>query len=177
MFDSGSGDWVEHRVDWGIDSNAVSATVRYMDGVLYLLARTKQVVCVRLDDMSTGLMELPEPMIKECCVWKVGGRLHYSNSDGQRLRIWASSDGDEEGGGWLLKHCVSFDKMEQVKVFGLHPERDVVYLGVKGRLVAYDVCEKRIEEAWELEEEKGYLIQVWVFPFSKYLEHCLDSAA
>lgn len=171
VFCSESGAWVTHTVDWGIDTNALSATIRYMDGTLYILAQPDQVVALDLDSMACDLIGLPEPISKECCIAKVGGRLCYSScGDGERVRVWMMEDDDE----WMLKHCVSI-KMRQFRVLALDPERDgVVYLCVEGRLVAYDLCEERVEGSWELgEENKGYLIQAWVFPFSKYLEDCL----
>ena len=178
LYDSQSGTWATRQVDWGLDTNALSATMRYMDGVLYILAQPKQVVAVDLsDNMACSLIELPENAKRECCLGKVGGKLHYSAIDGNRMRVWMLRD-EGEGGGWMLKHCVCINKMGQIRVLGLDPLRDLVYLWVKGELlVAYDVGEERVEAAWKLgEEEKGYLIQVWVFPFSSYMEDCLANS-
>lgn len=174
VYSSESGNWAQHKVDWGIDTNALSATIRYMDGILYILAQPKQVATMDLGDMSCRLIELPEPTTVECCVAKVGGRLHYWVHDGDKLKIWVlEDDGDEEEGEWRLKHCACI-KMGKFRVLALDPERDVVYLRVKGKLVAYDICEEMVERTFEFGDEgEGYLVQAWVFPFSEHLEDCL----
>lgn len=171
VFDSESGYWVRRRVAWGIDTNVLTATMSYMDGRLYILAQPKQAAAVDLTDAACSLIELPEAVKKESFVRMVGGRLHYSNSDGNMLRIWMLKD---EESGWLLKHCVHI-KVGKFRVLALDPERDrVVYLWAQEKLIAYDVCEERPLATWDLGiEEKGYMVQVCVFPFSRCLENCL----
>ncbi|KAJ6848472.1 uncharacterized protein M6B38_274485 [Iris pallida] len=170
VYESESDEWRAREVHWGVETDALSATMRYSGGVLYILAQPNRMVAVRVDDdtMACRVVELPEATRVESCVGRMGGRLHYSVSDGSRVRAWML-----EGEEWVLKHCVEI-KMGEFRVMGFNPEREVVYMRVGTKLVAYDLCEERVEEAWELGEEKGHLMHVWVFPFNKNLEDLLS---
>ncbi|KAJ6816469.1 uncharacterized protein M6B38_416915 [Iris pallida] len=169
VFDSELGGWAAREARWGLSTDALTATMRYADGVLYVLAQPRQMVAVRLDSMACDVVELPEAVEVGSCVGKLGGRLHYSVGDGRRLRAWAL-----EGEEWVLKHCVEI-KMDGFRVMGFNPEREVVYMRVGTKLVAYDLCEEGVEEVWEFGQEgKGHLMHVWVFPFAKNLEDLLS---
>jgi len=175
LFDSQSGNWVQHKVCWGVDSNALSATVRYSSGVLYLLAYPNRTIAVDLNTISCTMIELPENANYGCYVGEVGGWLNYASvSDGNQMRVWMLRD--KERGEWVLKHCVSVNNMGKCRVVALHPKRDVVYINVMAeqKLVGYNVCEEKVEGVWEMgEEEKGYLVRVCVFPFTRYMEDSL----
>lgn len=181
VFDSESQKWIECEANWGVDTSTLSSTMRYMDGVLYILAPSNKVVGINMNDtkmMKCSVFELPEVVKNECSVGKVEGEFTYCGYDGKRIRVWAMvSKGAKSE--WVLKHDVCFGNgVGEIRVLGLNSERTgLVYLSKDEKLVAFDLCGNRIEEAWEMGKvEKGCLIQIWAFPFTKHMENCLSGS-
>ncbi|KAG6486808.1 hypothetical protein ZIOFF_055388 [Zingiber officinale] len=192
VFSSSTGGWAERRVHWGIDSDSLTASLRYFAGILYVLAYPHHIVAIDLDDdaLPCRLIDLPVGVKPGACVDRSGGRLHYACEEEGRIKVWALEGGGGGGGGWALRYSVDADSIlrrvpgnlqqKQLHLLAVHPEREgVVYLRTPGRIVAYDlgkeelgeICEFRKEE--EKEEKKTYLVQIWVFPFSRYMSDCL----
>jgi len=50
-----------------------------------------------------------------------------------------------------------------------HPESEVVYQWLPWKLLAFDMAERSVEEAWMLgsEKEGAHLLQVWLFSLGK----------
>nr|XP_009393491.2 PREDICTED: F-box protein At5g07610-like [Musa acuminata subsp. malaccensis] len=182
VFSSATGDWAQHSLHWGVDSDTMTATLRYFAGILYVVAFPNYIVAIDLDGMRCRRIELPEPIKPEGSIDKSGGFLHYTCSDGGRLKVWMLEDAD--GGEWVLKHSIEVATIlrqvpvktrQQLQLLALHPEREVVYLRAPGRLVSYDLEKKEAEVVCEFRKEKEgvYLVQIWLFPFSGHMSHCL----
>lgn len=191
VFSSETGRWVEHELQWGINTDTISATMQYFDGILYILAYPKHIVAISLAEMDCHQIELPEPMKREASVGKSRGCLHYTLNDGEQLRIWKLEDSNVHK--WVLKHCIDVRATvkrnckrvhssaslatlsDQFNFLAFHPEEEVVYLSVPGKIVSYDLSKKKIEEVCEFgkERERTHLIQIWLFPFSRYMSDCL----
>ncbi|XP_038978241.1 F-box protein At5g07610-like [Phoenix dactylifera] len=194
VFSSETGRWVEHELHWGLSTDTMSATMQYFDGILYIIAYPKHIVAINLAEMDCHLIELPEPMKREGSVGKSRGSLHYTHNDGEQIRIWKLKDFNLHK--WVLKHRIdvratvernykrihSNDSLaalsDQFNFLAFHPEKEVVYLSLPGKLVSYDLSKKRIEEVCEFgkERERAHLIQIWLFPFSRYMSDCLANA-
>ncbi|KAL6840234.1 hypothetical protein ACP4OV_030044 [Aristida adscensionis] len=186
VFDSAAGAWREHEaVDFGIDTDSMSATMHYSRGALYVLAYSGHVVRVDLDTMACAVTALPAPVSCRARAGHCRGRLRFASSDGCRLRIWELKGG-ADGGEWALKHELGVSDLvagepkssSQAVTFlfmAFHPEREVVYLWSPWKLLAFDMVERRVEEEWAFgsEKEGAHLIQIWLFPFSRHLANCL----
>ncbi|XP_072965329.1 putative F-box protein At1g47790 [Typha angustifolia] len=173
VFSSETAKWTEHELQWGIDTDAMSATMHYFHGVLYVLAYPNHIVGINLHKMHCRKIELPEPTRRDGRIGHSGGRLHYSHNDGEEVKVWMVTDLDESN--WVLKDSIRVqevvERRSQINLLAFHPEREVLYFWMPGRLVSYDLKKKRIEESWEFATEikdKAHLIQIWLFPFSCY---------
>ncbi|NP_001333837.1 uncharacterized protein LOC103650939 [Zea mays] len=181
VFDSERGAWTDHEVDFGLDTDAMSATMHYSGGALHVLAYSGHVVRVDLDTMASAATELPAPVSCRARAGHCRGRLRFASSDGARLRIWELRDAT--GGEWALKHEIGVADVvpgaaSQPITFlfmAFHPEREVVYLWSPWKLLAFDMVQRRVEEEWAFgsEKEGTHLIQVWLFPFSRHLASAL----
>ncbi|XP_020596251.1 F-box protein At2g23160-like [Phalaenopsis equestris] len=181
IFSSETGKWVRHSLHWGVDTNKLSASMHYFDGVLYVLAHPGHVACIDLERMCCRVIELPEDIEHDVCLGNSGGFLHCAMYDANELRIWVL-----KGLKWALKNRVSVSEIlkldgecrdmvptgfrdhGQFNFMAFHPKEEVVYLWVMGKLVSYDVCRKRFGLVWELgtEKEKVQMIQICLFPCS-----------
>lgn len=185
VFDSESGSWREHELDFGLDTDAMSATMHYFGGALHVLAYSGHVVRIDLGTMACAVTALPAPVSCRARAGYCRGRLRYASSDGSRLKFWELRDADKSE--WALKHELvvkdlvtgepngSCQAMITFLFMAFHPEREVVYLWTPWKLVAFDMEERRVEEEWVLgsEKEGAHLIQIWLFPFSRHLASCL----
>ncbi|CAD6228912.1 unnamed protein product [Miscanthus lutarioriparius] len=181
VFDSERGAWRDHEVDFGLDTDAMSATMHYSGGALHVLAYSGHVVRVDLDTMASAVTALPAPVSCRARAGHCRGRLRFASSDGTRLRIWELKDA--AGGEWALKHEIGVSDVvpggaSQPITFlfmAFHPERELVYLWSPWKLLAFDMVERRVEEEWVFgsEKEGTHLIQVWLFPFSRHLANAL----
>ncbi|XP_065037397.1 F-box protein At5g49610-like isoform X1 [Musa acuminata AAA Group] len=192
VFASDTGNWVEHHVHWGIHSDAMSTTMCFFDTTLYILAHPNYVVGIDVTSFDTCFkIELPEPIKHEARIGKSGGCLCYTHRDGDQLKIWKLRDSN--GGTWVVRGVISIPWMVershrrstsfpclplQCKFMAFHPQREVVYLWLRGEMVGYDVNEGSVEEAYELgkEMERAHFFQIWLFPFSCYMSNCLADA-
>lgn len=183
LFDSEAGAWREpHEVDFGIDTDAMSATIHYFGGALHVLAYSGHVVRVDLDTMACAVTALPAPVSCRARAGHCRGRLRFVPSDGSRLKVWELKNA--AGGEWRLKHevgvedVIADDASEAVTFLfmAFHPEREVVYLWAPWKLVAFDIETRRVEEEWRFgsEKEGAHLIQIWLFPFTRHLANCLS---
>ncbi|CAO2196764.1 unnamed protein product [Urochloa humidicola] len=182
VFDSKTGAWRGHEVDFGLDTDAMSATMHYADGALHVLAYSGHVVRLDLDAMACAVTALPAPVSCRARAGHCRGRLRFASSDGTRLRIWELKD-DAGAGEWALKHEIGVSdvvpggssKAITFLFMAFHPEREVVYLWSPWKLLAFDMVERRVEEEWAFgsEKEGAHLIQIWVFPFSRHLANAL----
>ncbi|XP_020677113.1 putative F-box protein At3g10240 [Dendrobium catenatum] len=188
VFSSETDQWVEHSLNWGVDTNSLSASMHYFDGVLYVLALPGHVACIDLEKMCSNVIELPEDMKQDTSLGNSGGFLHCTINDANELRIWVL-----KGMKWALKNKVSvsgilkwngdcrdmssanFLHHGQFKFLAFHPKEDVVYLWVMGKLMSYDLCKKRFGLVCELgtEKERVQVIQIWLFPYSDNISNCL----
>ncbi|XP_020697333.1 uncharacterized protein LOC110110277 [Dendrobium catenatum] len=123
---------VEHSLNWGVDTNNLSALMNYFNGVLYVLTLPGHVACIDLEKMRCSVIELPENMKNDSSLGNSGGFLHCAVSDAIELRIWVL-----KGMKWVLKN-----------------REDVVFLWVMGKLMFYDLCKKRFDLVCELGTEK-----------------------
>lgn len=181
VFDSERGAWRDHEVDFGLDTDAMSATMHYSGGALHVLAYSGHVVRVDLDTMASAVTALPAPVSCRARSGHCRGRLRFASSDGTRLKIWELRDA--AGGDWALKHEIGVSDVvpggaSQPITFlfmAFHPERELVYLWSPWKLLAFDMVERRVEEEWVFgsEKEGTHLIQVWLFPFSRHLANAL----
>lgn len=171
--------WAEREVHWGVDTDAMSATMRYFDGSLHILAYPQQMVSIDLDDMTCNRIELPEPANHDRCMGKSGGHLYFTNKDGEKLRIWMLDKGSKPCK-WVLKYIISVpetrrDLRRGFNFLAFHPEMEIVYVWVPGKVVSYDLESKRFEVVCELREEmeSAYFLQLWLFPSSRFMSECL----
>jgi hypothetical protein len=181
VFDSEHGAWRDHEVDFGLDTDAMSATMHYAGGALHVLAYSGHVVRLDLGTMACAVTALPAPVSCRARAGHCRGRLRFASSDGTRLSIWELEDAD--AGGWALKHEIGVGDVvpggsSQAITFlfmAFHPEREVAYLWSPWKLLAFHLVEKRIEEQWAFgsEKEGAHLIQIWLFPFSRHLANAL----
>lgn len=182
VFDSEAGAWRGHVVDFGIDTDAMSATMHYFGGALHVLAYSGKVVRLDLDAMACAVTALPAPVSCRARAGHCRGRLRFASSDGARLKIWELVK-DTGRGEWSLKHEIGVkdlvdDGATEAVTFlfmAFHPEREVVYLWAPWKLVAFDMETRRVEQEWTFgsEKEGAHLIQIWLFPFTRHLANCL----
>ncbi|CAL4946348.1 unnamed protein product [Urochloa decumbens] len=187
VFDSETGAWRGHEVDFGLDTDAMSATMHYATGALHVLAYSGHVVRLDLDAMACAVTPLPAPVSCRARAGHCRGRMRFASSDGARLRIWELEEdaGADDASEWALKHEIGVGDVvpggmasQQAITFlfmAFHPEREVVYLWSPWKLLAFDMVEKRVEEEWAFgsEKEGAHLIQIWLFPFSRHLAKAL----
>ncbi|KAI0494101.1 hypothetical protein KFK09_024232 [Dendrobium nobile] len=188
VFSSETGQWVEHSLNWGVDTNNLSASMHYFNGVLYVLTLPGHVACIDLEKMCCSVIELPENMKNDSSLGNSSGFLHCAISDAIELRIWVL-----KGMKWVLKNRVSvsgilkrngdckdmsstaFLHHGQFNFLAFHPKEDVVFLSIMGKLMFYDLCKKRFGLVCELgtEKERVQVIQIWLFPYLDNLSNCL----
>ncbi|GJN16998.1 hypothetical protein PR202_gb04036 [Eleusine coracana subsp. coracana] len=181
VFDSESGAWREHAaVDFGIDTDAMSATMHYSGGALHVLAYSGHVVRLDLDAMDCRVTALPAPVSCRARAGHCRGRLRFASSDGARLKVWELVIKDAGRGEWALRHEVGVKDLGASEAvtflfMAFHPEREVVYLWAPWKLVAFDMETRRVEEEWAFgsKKEGAHLIQIWLFPFTRHLANCL----
>lgn len=187
IFSSETGRWVEHSLRWEVDTDKLSATMHFFDGVLYLLAQPRHIACFDLENMSCSLIELPEELKHDASLGNSGGFLHCTMNDANELRIWVL-----KGLKWALKSRVSISWILEwngecrdlvsnaylhhglFNFLAFHPKEEVVYLWVMGKLVSYDLGTKRFGLVCELgaEKEKVQMIQICLFPYSDHVSNC-----
>ncbi|KAG8044135.1 hypothetical protein GUJ93_ZPchr0044g38083 [Zizania palustris] len=187
VFDSEDGAWREHEVDFGIDTDAMSATMHYFDGSIHVLAYSGHVVRIDLATMACAVTALPAPVSCRARAGHCRGRLRYASSDGSRLKFWELKDAVT--GEWALKHELGIKDLVSGEpnspaqdvtflFMAFHPDREeVVYLWTPCKLVALDMEKRRVEQEWALGTEKekqgAHLIQIWLFPFTRHLANSL----
>lgn len=181
VFDSERGAWRGHELDFGLGTDAMSASMHYAAGALHVLAYSGHVVRVDLDTMACAVTPLPAPVSCRARAGHCRGRLRFASSDGQRLRIWELRDA--AAGEWALKHEIGVSDVvpgaaaSQPITFlfmAFHPDRELVYLWSPWKLLAFDLVERRVQEwVFGSEKEGTHLIQVWLFPFSRHLANAL----
>ncbi|CAM0883872.1 unnamed protein product [Alopecurus aequalis] len=188
VFDSspGPGAWREHELHFGLDTDAMSATMHCFGGAVHVLAYSGHVVRIDLATMACAVTALPAPVSYRARAGHCRGRLRYASSDGSRLRFWELVDAGKSE--WALKHELgirdlvpggsSLQDTTPTPTFlfmAFHPEREVVYLWTPGKLVAFNMEQRRVEEEWVFgsAKEGAQLVQVWLFPFSRHLASCL----
>lgn len=161
VYSSETGIWTSCLLHFGVDTDKMSATIRYFDGVLYVLALPRSVVGVNLETMSCHRIELPEKVRLDGCIGKSCGQLHYCSKNGKQINIWVMMDSN-----WRLKHSISVQS-EMVKFSAFHPELEIVYLWMPGKIISYDLVNKRFDDVCEFgsEMKDAYLIQMWLYPF------------
>lgn len=171
-----------------MDTNKLSASMHYSDGVLYVLAHPRHVACIDLEKMCCSVIDLPEDIKHDASLGSSCGFLHCTMNDANELRIWVL-----KGLKWVLRNRVSVlgilqwngEHREKVSTaflhhglfnfLAFHPKEEVVYLWVMGKLVSYDLCKKRFDLVCELgtEKEKLQVIQICLFPYSDNVSNCL----
>uniref|UniRef100_A0A0E0CB05 Uncharacterized protein n=1 Tax=Oryza meridionalis TaxID=40149 RepID=A0A0E0CB05_9ORYZ len=186
VFDSEGGAWRDHELDFGLDTDAMSATMHYFDGAIHVLAYSGHVVRIDLGTMACAVTALPAPVSCRARAGHCRGRLRYASSDGTRLKFWELKNAATSE--WALKHELGVNDLVAGEASGavqavtflfmaFHPEREVVYLWTPWKLVAFDMEKRRVEEEWEVgpekEKEGAHLIQIWLFPFSRHLANSL----
>ncbi|KAK8949733.1 F-box protein [Platanthera zijinensis] len=190
VFSSETGRWAERSVNWGVDTDKLSASMHFFDGALHILAHPGHIVSIDLETMSCGMIDLPEDMERDARLGNSGGFLHCAVSDAKELRIWVL-----KGSKWELKNRVSVAGVlewcggaggemlsgagrllhGQFNFSAFHPKEEVVYIWVMGKLVFYDPSVKRFGLVCEMGagKEKIQLIQIWLIPFSENVSECL----
>ncbi|KAJ4799252.1 F-box family protein [Rhynchospora pubera] len=178
IYSSKTGSWDQHEIQFGIETDAISATMHYFNNVLYILAYPNRVVAVNLTKITCNLIKLPEPMNRDGRVGHSQGHLHYAYIDENKLKIWMLKDAKRSE--WALKHETSvrqFIGTREIKpnILAFHPEKELVYIWVPWKMVSYNLRERRLEGMWKFDKERGkaYLIQIWLFPCSSFLTKCL----
>ncbi|XP_020677107.1 F-box protein At3g26010-like [Dendrobium catenatum] len=188
VFSSETGQWIEHNLNFGVDTNNLSTLMHYFDGVLYVLALPGHVACIDLEKMCCSIIKLPEDLKNGAFLGNSGGFLHCAINDANELRIWVL-----KGMKWTLKNRVSVSGIlkwngddrdmsptasllqGQFKFLAFHPKEDVVFLWVMGKLMSYDLCKKGFGFICELgtEKEKVQVNQICLFPYSDNVSNCL----
>jgi hypothetical protein len=184
VFDSETGAWREHELDFGLDTDAMSATMHCFGGAVHVLAYSGHVVRIDLGTMACAVTALPAPVSYRARAGHCRGRLRFASSDGSRLRFWELVDAGKSE--WALKHELGISDLvpggscpqattPTFLFMAFHPDREVVYLWTPGKLVAFDMDQRRVEEEWVFgsAKEGAQLIQIWLFPFSRHLASCL----
>ncbi|KAI0507921.1 hypothetical protein KFK09_014049 [Dendrobium nobile] len=178
VFSSETDQWVEHSLNWGVNSSHLTSWMHYFDGVIYVLAYPRHVACIDLEKMCSSVIEFPDDIENVASLGNSGGFLHCAINDANELRIWVL-----KGIEWMLKNIVSVsDILEwkgdciytsplaslvqgQFKFLAFHPKEDVVFLWVMGNLMSYDLCKKIFDFVCELgtEKEKVLVNHIWLF--------------
>jgi F-box domain len=178
IYSSETGRWGQYEIEFGTETDAISATMHYFNNVLYILANPNLIVAFNLAKISCNLIKLPEPLSREGRVGHSQGHLHYAHIVGNKMKIWMLKG--EKGSEWVAKHETSvreFIGNRDIKpnILAFHPEKELVYLWVPWKMVCYNLRERRVEGMWKFDKEKGkaYLIQIWLFPCSSFLTKCL----
>ncbi|KAM0946442.1 putative quinoprotein alcohol dehydrogenase-like superfamily [Dioscorea sansibarensis] len=162
VYSSETGIWTSCLLNFGVDTDKMSATIRYFDGVLYVLALPRFVIGVNLETMSCRRIELPEKVTFDGCIGKSCGQLHYCSKNGKQINIWVMMDSSS----WSLKHSFSVHS-EKVRFLAFHPELGIVYLWTPGKIISYNLVDKRFDDVCEFvsEMKEAFLIQMWLYPF------------
>ncbi|XP_051227631.1 F-box protein At5g07610-like [Lolium perenne] len=185
VFDSECGDWREHEeLDFGLDTDAMSATMHCFGGAVHVLAYSGHVVRIDLATMACAVTALPAPVSYRARAGHCRGRLRFASSEGRLLRFWELVDAGKSE--WALKHELGINDLvpggssqtttaPTFLFMAFHPDREVVYLWTPGKLVAFNMEQRRVEEerVFGSAKEGAQLIQIWLFPFSRHLASCL----
>ncbi|KAJ3678019.1 hypothetical protein LUZ60_001822 [Juncus effusus] len=184
IYSSETNKWDQHEIRFGVETDAMSATMHYFNGILYVLAYPNFVASINFTKISCDLIQLPEPMNRDGKIGHSQGNLYYAHIDGDKIKIWMLKD-LKSSKEWKLKHEINLREMtterndgreqNQINLLAFHPEKDLVYLWVPGKMICYNLSETKLEGVWEFgkEREKAFLIQIWLFPCSSYLTKCL----
>ncbi|XP_078182197.1 F-box protein At5g07610-like [Carex rostrata] len=179
IYSSETGRWDQRDIEFGIETDAISATMHYFNNILYILANPNLIVAINLTKLSCNLIKLPEKMNQDGRVGHSQGHLHYAHIDGKKLQIWKLKAVSNRSD-WVLKHETSvrdFIGTRGIKpsILAFHPEKELVYLWIPSKMISYNFREKKLEGMWKFDKEKGkaYLIQIWLFPCSSFLTNCL----
>uniref|UniRef100_A0A452XIC0 F-box domain-containing protein n=2 Tax=Aegilops tauschii TaxID=37682 RepID=A0A452XIC0_AEGTS len=109
VFDSESGTWSEHELDFGLDTDAMSATMHFFGSALHVLAYSGPFVHINLDTMACSVTALPAPVSDRARMGHCRGHLRYATSDGSCLTLWEHVDvGKSE---WAVKHVLGIDEL------------------------------------------------------------------
>ncbi|XP_051227630.1 F-box protein At5g07610 [Lolium perenne] len=186
VFCSERGAWREHdKLDFGLDTDAMSATMHCFGGAVHVLAYSGHVVRIDLATMACTVTALPAPVSYRARAGHCRDRLRYASSDGSRLKFWELVDASRSE--WALKHELGINDLvpggsslqattaPTFLFMAFHPDREVVYLWTPGKLVAFNMEQRRVEEerVFGSAKEGAQLIQIWLFPFSRHLASCL----
>lgn len=138
VFDSEHRAWREHELHFGLDTDAMSATMHCFGGAVHVLAYSGHVVRIDLDTMACAVTALPAPVSYRARAGHCRGRLRYASSDGSRLRFWELVDAGKSE--WALKHELGIKDLVAGDTSGssqatttptflfmaFHPDREVV---------------------------------------------------
>lgn len=165
-------------MDLGVNSNTISNVMSYFNGILYVVSTANRVVCIQLADMNVRVIELPEAAKGDVRIGKNEGKLcYYAGNDSESFKSWALED--LVACMWRLKHCVDVkdvvDMDKAWRFLGFHPELDLVYFLIEGKIVSCSMEDMKFENIGGIEMGGGrrYLNQIWLFKFSNNLSECL----
>lgn len=164
-------------MQWGVESSTMSPIMTYFNGNLHIVSYPHCVLRVHLETMECQRVELPEPAKNGAHLGNNGGCLsYYSRNDNDKLSIW-TLENRLDTNKWVLKHNISLKSVAvgPIKFLAFHPELEMVYFLIEGKLVSYDMSNKRIEGVGDFGGEKVrcYLVQIWLFQFSNCVSDCL----
>ncbi|XP_020252111.1 uncharacterized protein LOC109829400 [Asparagus officinalis] len=149
----------------------------YFNGNLHIVSYPHCVLRIHLETMQCQQVELPEPAKNGAHLGNsVGCLCYFSGNDNNKLSVWMLESGSNTYK-WVLKHNISLKSLTvgSIRFLAFHPELEMIYLLVNGKLVSYDMSNKRIEEVGDFggEKERCYLVQIWLFQFSNCVSDCL----
>ncbi|KAK2664849.1 hypothetical protein Ddye_003427 [Dipteronia dyeriana] len=169
--DKGS-NWIKHNV--------------YLDGMLYKLTKSKQLLIFDLKKLIARAIEVPEKD-KTDTYGFIGvskGVLHYANSDGSSMLIWQLDYRTEAGCFWILKQSICFrdliaehpdgwmlyDRRNicMCKPYAIHPTLDIIFLGLPRKVFIYHLKTKKLELLWTRPFER----QLFWGQYGFYLYSC-----
>ncbi|XP_058069524.1 putative F-box protein At1g47790 [Magnolia sinica] len=206
VFSSETGSWVESNVVHGPEIPCLRSEIQtvLLDGTLFALAYPFHIVgFVVGEEESCRLIKLPVAPMEVLPVERLGvseGCLHYAYHKGSRLQIWMMRN-SASAGEWELRHSSSVRELVLNPLFikmgydpiicphymrsfpcrfvplAFHPDSGVVFLGIQGKILAYYLKSKRLEEVCDISFECVYLHWLWVFPFKPCLVDFFDGGS
>ncbi|XP_077252439.1 F-box protein At5g49610-like [Tasmannia lanceolata] len=182
IFSSETGNWVESTVYFGFEGYFLSGTqVVYSNGALHVLFNPYHVLRFDIKEESCQLIELPEAMTSFLWTYSLGefgGCLHYAEINRSKMKIWTLKDCRSSE--WVLKNRIRIrglvKQLPQPRCWrfdflALHPDLEVVFLEMQGKIFSYHLKSSKLEEFWTITHMKTSDEFVVACPFSS----CLDA--
>ncbi|KAL5813389.1 hypothetical protein ACOSQ4_024030 [Xanthoceras sorbifolium] len=138
----------------------------YLDGMLYKLTESKHLLVFDLKSLTARAIELPDKDEPDAngFIGVSKGVFHYANNDGSSFMFWQLDYHSKAGCFWILKYSIcihglidrhpnaerlyEFSNLVMCKPYAIHPNLDIVFLGIPRMIFSYDLKTNKLELIW-----------------------------